>query len=54
MTTIGIWFKDLTLTKQKEVLENIGSDDPADMGWDENPMAVLEVDDEDGGEPDGG
>lgn len=48
MIPIEIWFKDLTLEKQKEVLDDIGSDDPADMGWDEAPMAVLEVD-EDGG-----
>lgn len=47
MTTVEIWYKDLTLEKQKEILDDLGVDDPAEMGWDENPMAVLEVDDED-------
>jgi len=47
--TMKIMFDDLTKEAQIRLLEEVGVDDPEDMGWDIKPVAVVkfEEDEED-------
>ena len=42
-----IMFDDLTKDAQMRLLDEVGVDDPEEMGWDIKPVAVISFEDED-------
>jgi len=42
-----IMFEDLNYETQKKLLEEAGVGAPEEMGWDINPIAIIEFDDDD-------
>ncbi|MBN2286048.1 MAG: hypothetical protein JXI43_06345 [Tissierellales bacterium] len=43
MTTIEIYFDDLSETKQKELLEAVGVESPDEMNWDTFPVSCVDL-----------
>ena len=43
MVSVEIYFDDLTLTKQEELLTAYGISHPDDANWETFPVATLEV-----------
>lgn len=43
MTTIEIYFNDLSEEKQKELLKAVGVDTPEEMNWDAFPVACIDL-----------
>ena len=46
MTTVEIYFDDLTEEKQKELLEAVEAEKPEDMNWDTFPVACVDLGDD--------
>ena len=46
MTTIEIYFDDLSEAKQKELLEAVEAEKPEDMNWDMFPVACIDLGDD--------
>ena len=46
MTTIEIYFDDLSEEKQKELLEAVQVSSPEDMNWDTFPVACIDLGEE--------
>jgi len=45
MTAIEIFFDDLSIEKQNELLEAYNITDPEEMNWETVPIATINVDD---------
>lgn len=43
MTTIEIYFADLSQKKQKELLEAAGVNSPEEMNWDAFPLTSIDL-----------
>ena len=41
-----IMFDDLTKDAQRRLLDEVGVDDPEEMGWDVKPVAMVSFDDD--------
>ena len=46
MTTIEIYFDDLSAEKQKELLEAVEAEKPEDMNWDTFPVACVDLEED--------
>ena len=46
MTTIEIYFDDLSEEKQKEICNAIGIEKGTDMNWDTLPVAICDFEEE--------
>ena len=44
MKTVEIYYSSLNPEKQKELLEAVGVDDPADMNWDMDIIPIATCD----------
>ncbi|MBN2286887.1 MAG: hypothetical protein JXI43_10600 [Tissierellales bacterium] len=47
MTTVEIYYDDLSETKQKELLKAVGAESPDDMNWGICPIAIFDLEEED-------
>jgi hypothetical protein len=48
MTTVEIYFDDLSEEKQKELLKAVEAENPEDMNWDTFPVACVDLGDDEG------
>ena len=48
MRTLELYYNDLTPTAQKKYLKVQGVSDASELNWEVNPIAIIEVEEEEG------